>query len=128
MTASGWTAIVLGSAVVVLLWATSTPRRRDELARDFARQVFLVDGIADRDVFGDHVRALVPFLARSARGSTVVLARAPEQAAELVAVEEGEQVAISTLLGRHRVVRIDDRRWAVAVLPRWLGFLGKTSS
>lgn len=89
----------------------------DELAREFAKQVLLVDGIADMS----GVRSLNPYFVRG----LVILAPTQMAAAELVA-KEGEQVAVSCMLGRHRVVRLPRGGWAVAALPSWLGFLGKT--
>jgi hypothetical protein len=89
----------------------------DELARDFARQVFLVDGIADMA----RVRALNPYFVRG----MVILAPTQMAAAELVA-KEGEEVAVSTMRGRHRVVKLPRGGWAVVSLPPWLGFLGKS--
>ncbi|MBI2391676.1 MAG: hypothetical protein HYV09_18955 [Deltaproteobacteria bacterium] len=117
--------IVAAAAVAVVLWALSTERRRDEAARDFARQIFLVDGIAEASAPPDRIRSLHAYLVRaeSGTGSMVVLASAQMAAAELVATKSEEEIAVSCL-GRHRVVPLPQGRWAVAVLPPWLGFLG----
>jgi predicted esterase len=40
-------ALVVASTVIVAAWAISTDRRRDEVARDFAKQVFLAHGTSD---------------------------------------------------------------------------------
>ncbi len=117
--------LVVSATVVVALWGLSTDRRRDEVARDFARQVFLVDGIAEASADDARIRALQPFMVRSAKGARVVLAASAEAAAELVATSDGDEVAVSCLLGRHRVVPLGGGRWAVAALPSALGFLGK---
>lgn len=98
----------------------------DDLARDFARQVFLVDGIAEASEGAARIRALQPYFVRSDGGNLVVLAKDQLAAAELVAMTEGAEVAVSCLLGRHRVVPLPRGGWAVAALPGWLGFLGKT--
>lgn len=97
-------------------------RLADELARDCAKQIFLVDGIADMS----RARALKAYFVRGTGGELVVLADTQMAAAELVAETEGSAVAVSCLLGRHRVVRLPQGGWAVAALPRWLGFLGRT--
>lgn len=121
-------ALIVGSTLVVAVWALSTPYRRDELARDFARQIFLVDGLSEAGGI-EHIRTLHPYLVRSvvgARPQVLVLARDQMSAAALVATEDGDEVAVSCLLGHHRVLPSPQGRWAVAVLPSWLSFLGKT--
>jgi len=120
-----YVALVLIAALIVAVWSLSTNARRDELACDFARQVLLVDGIAEANAPTDRVRALHAYLARTKDGSMVVLAKDAQGAAEIVATEEGMEVAISCLLGRHRIVAVKGGRFAVAVLPPVLGFLGK---
>lgn len=120
-----WIAVVLFSAMVVALWSFSTEHRRDELARDFAKQVFLVDGISEASAEDGRIRALHPYLARTGKGSVVVLAARAQDAAELVLAGQDGEVAISCLLGKHRVVSLGRGRWAVAALPGWLGMLGK---
>jgi len=47
-------------------------------------------------------------------------------AAELVATREGDKVAVSCVTAKSRVVRLPQGGWAVAVLPKWLGFLGQS--
>lgn len=118
--------VIAASAVAVALWALSSARRRDEVARDFARQIFLVDGVAEASAPPDRIRSLHAYLVRAVggTGSMVVLASTQMAAAELVATKSEEEIAVSCLLGRHRVVPLPQGRWAVAVLPRWLGFLG----
>lgn len=118
-------AVVVAAAAIVALWGLSTERRRDEVARDLARQVFLVDGIAEAAADDARIRALQPFMVRSGKGAMVVLAASAAAAAELVATNDGDEVAVSCLLGRHRVVPLGGGRWAVAALPAPLGFLGK---
>jgi hypothetical protein len=98
----------------------------DDLARDFAKQVFLVDGIAEADAGAARIRALQPYFVKARGGNLVVLADTQLAAAELVAITEGAEVAVSCLLGRHRVVPLPRGGWAVAALPGWLGFLGKS--
>lgn len=119
-------ALVAGSTVVVAAWAVSTPFRRDELARDFAREVFLVDGLAEAGGI-ERIRQLHPYLVRSLNGGIhkLVLAQDQMSAAAVVAIEDGDEVAVSCLLGRHRVLPSPQGRWAVAVLPGWLAFLGR---
>lgn len=98
----------------------------DDLARDFAKQVLLVDGIADMASGPARIRTLRAYFVRGTGGALVVLADTQLAAAELVAMTEGAEVAVSCLLGRHRVVPLPRGGWAVAALPGWLGFLGKT--
>ncbi len=120
--------MVLGSAALVAGWAVSTPYRRDELARDFARQVFLVDGLSEAGGI-ENIRKLHPYLVRSVSGArphVLVLARDQMSAAALVAADDGDEVAVSCLLGSHRILPTPQGQWAVAVLPRWLSFLGAT--
>jgi len=119
--------VVIGATALVAAWAVSTPYRRDELARDFAKQMFLVDGLAEAGGI-QRIRKLHPYLVRSASsaGRMLVLARDQMSAAELVAAKDGDEVAVSCLLGRHRILPSPQGRWAVAVLPSWLGFLGST--
>ncbi len=119
-------ALVLGSAVAVALWAISTDHRRDEVARDFAAQVFLVDGITEMGEGPARIRALHPYFVRANEGPMMILAATQMDAAELVATREGDQVAVSCVTARSRVVRLPQGGWAVAVLPKWLGFLGKS--
>lgn len=121
----GIVALVAASAVVVALWALSTAHRRDEVARDFATEVLLVDGITQMGEGAARIRQLHPYFVRGTEGTMVVLAASQMDAAELVATREGQQVAVSCILGKQRVVRLPQGGWAVAVLPRWLGFLGK---
>jgi hypothetical protein len=121
-----YVAVVVVAALLVVVWSLSTNTRRDELASEFARQVLLVDGIADAGGDDASIRVLFPYLARSKQGSMVVLAKNAQGAAEIVATEAGMEVAISCLLGRHRIVAASGGRWAVAVLPPVLGFLGKS--
>lgn len=97
----------------------------DELAREFAKQVFLVDGIAEAGEGSARIRALQPYFVRSDGSALVVLAATQMAAAELVATSEGAQVEVSCLLGRHRVVPLPRGGFAVAALPAWLAFLGK---
>lgn len=120
-------ALVAGSTAAVAAWSISTPYRRDELARDFAREVFLVDGLAEAGGI-ERIRRLHPYLVRSMnrREQKLVLARDQMSAAALVAVEDGDEVAVSCLLGSHRILPSPQGRWAVAVLPAWLAFLGDT--
>jgi hypothetical protein len=118
-------AIVVGSVVAVALWSISTDHRRDEIARDFASQVFLVDGITEMGEGAARIRALHPYIVRGQEGAMVILAAKQMDAAELVATREGEQVAVSCVITRSRVVRLPQGGWAVAVLPKWLAFLGK---
>ena len=117
-------ALVVASTVIVAAWAISTDRRRDEVARDFAKQVFLVDGITEMGEGPERIRELQPYFVRGREGPMVVLAAKQMDAAELVATKEGDQVAVSCF-ARARVVRLPQGGWAVAVLPSWLGFLGK---
>jgi hypothetical protein len=119
----GTVAVVLCAALIVALWAVSTEHRRDEVARDFAREVFLVDGITEMG----SIRTLHPYFVRGTEGSMVILAKSQMDAAELVAQQEGDRVEVSTLLGKYRVVRLPQGGWAVAVLPGWLGFLGRSN-
>jgi hypothetical protein len=119
-------ALVAASAVVVALWSIATPKRRDEVARDFGAQVFLVDGITEMGEGEARIRALHPYLVRGDGGAMVILAATQMDAAELVATREGQQVAVSCMLGKQRVVRLPQGGWAVVVLPAWLGFLGKS--
>lgn len=117
-------ALVVASTVIVAAWAVSTDPRRDEVARDFAKQVFLVDGITELGEGAKRIRALHPYLVRGAEGQMVILAATQMDAAELVATREGDKVEVSSFLGRYRVVKLPQGGWAVAVLPNWLGFLG----
>ncbi len=135
-----WVGVIVIATLIVAAWSLSTAHRRDELACDMAKQVLLVDGLSEISADPAEVRALHPYLAqivqrdgadttkkpRFGRGSMVVLAKSARDAAEVVATEEGMEVAISCLLGKHRIVELPGGRWAVAVLPRLLGFLGKT--
>jgi hypothetical protein len=118
--------VVALSAVAVALWAISTDHRRDEVARDFATEVFLVDGITEMGEGADRIRALHPYFVRGNEGPMVILAAKQMDAAELVATREGEQVAVSCVVRKSRVVRLPQGGWAVAVLPAFLGFLGKS--
>jgi len=117
-------ALVVASTVIVAAWAVSTDHRRDEVARDFAKQVFLVDGITEIGEGSKRIRGLHPYLVRGAEGQMVILAATQMDAAELVATREGDKVEVASFLGRYRVVRLPQGGWAVAVLPNWLGFLG----
>lgn len=120
--------LALAAAVLVALFMIATERRRDDLARELARQVFLVDGISEAAATPARLRALFPYIARTKAGTVVVLAPSADAAADLVALgvdDDGAEIAISCLLGRHRVVPLGGGRIAVAALPRWLGFLGK---
>lgn len=98
-------------------------RIADGLARELARQVFLVDGIAEAGAEAPRIRALQPFFVRAGGGEMVVLAGDAMAAAELSAT--GGEVSVTTIRGHHRVVPLPRGRWAVAALPRWLAFLGK---
>jgi hypothetical protein len=121
-------ALIVGSAVAVAVWSVSTHHRRDEVARDFAKQVFLVDGITEMGEGAERIRALHPYFVRGREGPMMILARSQMDAAELVATREGDKVAVSCLLTKSRIVRLPQGGWAVAVLPNWLGFLGKSSN
>ncbi len=128
MTPAALVALILGSTAAVVAWSVSTPFRRDELARDFAREVLLVDGLAEAGGI-ERIRALRPYLVRSTRAGAhkLVLAQDAMSAAALVATEDGDEVAVSHLLGAHRVLPTRHGQWAVALLPAWLAFLGERS-